>query len=207
MAAGRKGRDSREKILRAATKEFAQKGIDGARGDSIAESSGVNKNMIYHYFGSKEGLFIEVLERMYETVRDRQEDLSIRDLPPAEGIRKLIELTADVWIETPEFQMLLNSENLHKARHVKKSKKITNMYNPLMETIRVLLERGEKEGVFRSGIDPIDLYISITALSAYYVSRRHTFEAIFKTKLMTADRIQKRKDSISETILRYLATA
>lgn len=207
MVAGRKRKDSREKILRAATKEFAQKGIDGARVDSIAEASGVNKNMIYHYFGSKEGLFIVVLERMYETVRERQEDLSIRDLPPADGMRKLIELTADVWIEMPEFQMLLNSENLHKARHVRKSKKITNMYNPLMETIRELLNRGEKEGAFRSGIDPVDLYISITALSAYYVSRRHTFEAIFKTKLMTPERIRKRKETISDTILRYLAAA
>lgn len=207
MAAGRKRGDSREKILRAATKEFARKGIDGARVDSIAKASGVNKNMIYHYFGNKEGLFIVVLERMYEIVRNRQEDLSIRDLPPTEGMRRLVELTADVWIEMPEFQMLLNSENLHKARHVRKSKKITRMYNPLMETIRELLDRGEKEGAFRSGIDPIDLYISITALSAYYVSRRHTFEAIFSTELMTSERIQKRKETISDTILRYLAAA
>ncbi|MFC4350250.1 TetR/AcrR family transcriptional regulator [Fodinicurvata halophila] len=201
--AGTRG-DSRELILQTAISEFASKGLDGARVDSIANAAGLNKNMIYHYFGSKEQLFIAALESVYQTVRDRQQDLSIRDMGPEEGMRRLIEFTADVWIEMPEFVRLLNSENLHEARHVKQSSKIISMYNPLMDTLRELLRKGEQEGVFRSDVDPVDLYISITALSAYYVSHRHTFEAIFQTPLMTPERLEQRKATICETILRFL---
>lgn len=200
----RKRGNSKERILEAAVSEFSQKGLDGARVDEIAAVSGVNKNMIYHHFNSKEQLFIAVLERVYETVRNRQQDLNIRGMSPEDGMRKLIEFTADVWIDMPEFTRLLSSENLHEARHVKQSDKIIGMYNPLIETIAGLLEKGEKTGAFRSGVDPVDLYISITSLSAYYVSHRHTFEAIFKTKLMTPERLKQRKEVICDMILRFL---
>jgi TetR/AcrR family transcriptional regulator len=204
MTGGRQRTSSREQILKAATHEFARKGLDGARVDVIAKRSRVNKTMIYHYFKSKEGLFIAVLEVVYETVRARQQDLNIRGMEPEEGMRHLVEFTADVWIEFPEFTRLLGSENIHEARHVKKSKKIIEMYNPLVDTIRELLVRGEERGVFCRGVDPIDLYISITSLSAYYVAHRYTFEAVFQTQLMTPDRIAQRKKVICETILRYL---
>ncbi|MGV6872102.1 TetR/AcrR family transcriptional regulator [Pseudochelatococcus sp. B33] len=195
---------SRDKILSAALQEFAMKGIDGARVDEIALASGVNKNMIYHYFGSKENLFVEVLESVYETVRSRQDDLSLKELDPVSAMRALIEHTADIWIEVPELNRLLASENLHKAAHVKKSTKIQNMYHPLVASLSDILGRGEREGVFRSGIDPIDLYISITSLSAYYVAHRYTFEAIFKRKLMTKARTNAKKKTICDMILRYL---
>jgi TetR/AcrR family transcriptional regulator len=195
---------TKEKILEAATKEFADKGYDGARVDEIALSSCVNKNMLYHYFGNKEQLFTAVLERTYEIIRSRQSDLRIRGMAPEEGMRRLVEFTAKIWIEIPEFNRLLASENLHEARHVKQSRKIIAMYNPLLETIGELLDRGKRLGVFRDGIDPIDLYISVSALSAYYISHHHTFEAIFQTKLMTARRLQQRQKHVVEMVLRYL---
>lgn len=195
---------TKEKILEAATKEFADKGYDGARVDEIARSSCVNKNMLYHYFGNKEQLFTSVLERTYEIIRSRQSDLHIRGMAPEEGMRRLVEFTAKIWIEIPEFNRLLASENLHEARHVKQSRKIIAMYNPLLETINELLKRGKQLGVFRGGIDAIDLYISVSALSAYYISHHHTFEAIFRTKLMTPKRLQQRQKHIVEMVLRYL---
>lgn len=195
---------SRQRILDAALQEFSTKGLDGARVDKIAEASAANKNMIYHYFKSKEQLFIAVLENVYEAVRTRQQDLVLRDLDPIAAMRRLVDRTADIWIELPEFNRLLASENLHEARHVRKSKKIIGMYNPLIQSIRSILDRGVAEGVFRPDIDPIDLYISITSLSAYYVAHRFTFEAIFKTKLMTEKKLQKRKEVIAEMILSYL---
>lgn len=195
---------TQERILVAATREFADKGFDGARVDEIARVSEVNKNSLYHYFGSKEQLFIAVLERTYETIRKRQSDLSIRGMEPEEGMRRLIEFTADIWIEIPEFNRLLASENLHEAKHVKQSRRIAKMYNPLLETIRELLERGKALGVFRNNIDPIDLYISISALSAYYVSHHYTFEAIFNTPLMQPKRLKQRQEHAVEMILRYL---
>jgi TetR/AcrR family transcriptional regulator len=201
-----KGRNggSYERILQAALQEFAKKGIDGARVDEIARASGANKNMIYHYFKSKEKLFIAVLENVYENVRARQQDLSLRGLDPLSAMRRLIEHTADVWIEVPEFNRLLASENLHHAKHVRRSAKIQGMYPALIETLRDILARGVKEGVFRPGIDPVDLYISITSLSAHYVAHHFTFDAIFKTKLMSPRKIRERKDTICHMILRYL---
>jgi TetR/AcrR family transcriptional regulator len=200
----RNGEASREQILEAATREFSMKGLDGARVDEIARTANVNKQMIYHYFDSKERLFIAVLERTYKTVRDRQQDLSLRNLAPEAAMRRLVEFTADVWIDMPEFTRLLASENLHQAAHVRQSEVITSMYHPLVETLRELLARGAKEGIFRKNIDPIDLYISITSLSAHYVAHRYTFEAIFDTKLMTPKRLRQRKDTICDMIIRYL---
>lgn len=195
---------SHDRILQAALQEFANKGMDGARVDEIARASGVNKNMIYHYFKSKENLFTAVLEKVYESVRSRQHDLSLRGLDPAAAMRRLIEHTADVWIEVPEFNRLLASENLHRAKHVRRSKKILSMYPPLIERLRDILDRGAKDGVFRPGVDPIDLYISVTSLSAHYVAHRFTFEAIFKTKLMSPKKVQQRKEAICDMILRSL---
>lgn len=195
---------SRERILLAATQEFAEKGYDGARVDEIARISQLNKNALYHYFGSKEQLFTAVLERAYAMIRDRQSDLSIRGMNPVEGMRRLVEFTAHIWVDMPEFNKLLASENLHEARHVKQSEIIPSMYNPLMDTIKELLEKGEKAGVFRSGVDPVDLYISISALSSHYISHRFTFEAIFKRPLMTSQRLKQRIDHAADMVLRYL---
>jgi len=190
--------------MQAALQEFAHKGIDGARVDEIARVSGANKNMIYHYFRSKENLFVAVLESVYENVRSRQQDLSLRDLDPVAAMRRLIEHTADIWIEVPEFNRLLASENLHQAKHVRRSKKIQSMYSPLIDTLKGILERGVKDGVFRDGVDPVDLYISVTSLSAHYVAHHFTFDAIFKTNLMSPKKIAQRKSTISAMILRYL---
>jgi TetR/AcrR family transcriptional regulator len=192
------------KILEASIQEFVDKGYDGARMDEIAARSGMSKNLLYHYFGSKERLFIAVLEEVYDTLRHRQSDLQIRDMDPETGMRRLVEFTGKVWIDRPDFLRILASENLHEARHIRKSKKITQMYNPLLATINVVLESGAKKGVFRKDVDPIDLYISISALTAHYVSNRHTFEAVFKTSLMTEKRIRQRLRHASGVIMAYL---
>lgn len=195
---------SREKILSAAVREFAEKGLDGARVEKIARRSRVNKNLLYHYFGDKDQLFLAVLEHVYQTLRDHQSDLSIRGMEPEDGMRKLVEFTANVWIEMPDFLRILSSENLHEARHVRQSRKISGMYNPLLDTINELLHQGVKKGAFRSGVDPIDLYISISSLSAHYVANRHTFEAIFQTSLMTPKRLRTRLAHITDMVLRYV---
>jgi TetR/AcrR family transcriptional regulator len=203
-ASKRRNGGSHDRILQAALQEFANKGIDGARVDEIARVSGVNKNMIYHHFKSKENLFVAVLENVYENVRSRQQDLSLRGLDPISAMRQLIEHTADVWIEVPEFNRLLASENIHQAKHVRRSKKIQNMYPPLIESLRDILERGAKDGVFRPDVDPIDLYISVTSLSAHYVAHHFTFDAVFKTNLMSPKKLRQRKETICNMILGYL---
>src|SRR5215213_5474718 len=154
---------TRERILLHATAEFAARGYDGARVDGIARRCRLSKNMLYHYFGSKEGLFIAVLERAYETLRKRQRDFAIRGSDPGEAMRRLVAHTFQALLEHQEFIALLNSENLHKGRHIQRSRHIRQLYDPLVDTIREVLRRGAAQGLFRPDIDPVTLYLSLSS--------------------------------------------
>lgn len=197
-------RRTREMILDGALVEFSEKGFDGARIDEIAMRAGVNKNLLYHHYGSKDGLFTALLERTYDTIRRRQNDLRLRGMDPVEGMRKLVIFTGRIWVQFPEFLRLLQSENLNGGRHVRASEKIQRMYNPLVDTIGELLERGTRAGVFRKNLDPIDLYISISALTAHYITNHHTFEALFGQRLLAPRRIRQRLEHAADMVERYL---
>jgi len=197
-------RKTRDMILDGALSEFAQKGFDGARIDEIALRAGVNKNLLYHHYGSKDGLFTALLERTYETIRSRQNDLRLRGMDPTDGMRQLVLFTGRIWIQFPEFLRLLQSENLNGGRHVQTSSEIRKMYNPLLDTINELLVRGVKSGKFRKGVDPIDLYISISALTAHYISNSHTFEAVFGQRLLTPQRLRQRLEHAAQMVLRFI---
>ena len=197
-------RKTREMILDGALTEFSEKGFDGARIDEIALRAGVNKNLLYHHYGSKDGLFTALLERTYDTIRRRQKDLQLRGMDPVVGMRKLVIFTGRIWVQFPEFLRLLQSENLNGGRHVRASSEIPKMYDPLLDTIGELLERGSNTGVFRKDVDPIDLYISISALTAHYITNHHTFEALFGQRLMSPQRIKQRLEHAADMVERYL---
>jgi TetR/AcrR family transcriptional regulator len=198
---------TRDRILEAATGEFADRGFDAGRMDEIALRARVAKNVLYYYFGSKDDLFSAVLERTYEAIRARQQDLHLRNLEPVEAMRQLVVFTGRIWSQFPHFQRLLHSENLHGGRHVARSERIRQLYNPLMDTLTALLARGHAAGVFRADVDAVDLYISVTSLSAHYVAHQHTFEAIFGKRLMTPARLKQRLDHAAEMVLAYLRAA
>lgn len=197
-------RKTREAILDGALVEFAEKGFDGARIDEIALRAGVNKNLLYHHYGSKDGLFTALLERTYDTIRRRQKDLQLRGMDPVEGMRKLVIFTGKVWVQFPEFLRLLQSENLNGGRHVRASREIPRMYNPLFDTIDELLERGTRTGVFRKDIDAVDLYISISSLTAHYITNHHTFEALFGQRLLAPNRVKQRLEHAADMVERFL---
>ena len=173
-------------ILDAATQEFAGHGLGGARVDRIALRAKTNKRMLYYYFGGKEALFLAVLERAYEHIRGEEQQLNLTDLKPDEGLRQLIAFTWNYYLAHPEFMTLLNSENLHRAAHLKRSRKILAMHSPLVATLSEILDRGIREGVFRRGVDPVQLYVSIAALGYFYLSNNHTLSTIFGRDLMSA---------------------
>jgi TetR/AcrR family transcriptional regulator len=195
---------TRNEIISASLYEFSNKGYDGGRVDEIALRAGINKNVLYHHFGNKDGLFVAVLQHTYESIRGRQKDLQLRTLDPENGMRRLVVFTGRIWVQVPEFQRLLMSENLIGGKHMAQLENVTQLYNPLLATITDLLERGTAAGVFRANVDPIDLYISITSLTAHYVNNQHTFEAIFDQKLMTPQRIKQRLDHAAEMIIRFV---
>jgi TetR/AcrR family transcriptional regulator len=195
---------SRGRIIKAAIDEFSAKGFDGARVDELARRSGVNKTLIYQYIGNKDRLFTAALEATYGTIRERQRDFMAGRLPPEEGVRQLALLLMAIWVEHQEFGRLLATENFSGGKHIRKSKVIREMYNPLVDALDALLEQGAQQGIFRDGIDPIDLYISISALSAYYVSHQHTLNALFQTDVMNPRRLRQREKHIIDMILRYV---
>jgi len=195
---------SQARILAAAEQEFAEHGYEGARIDKIVRRAGVSKNLAYHYFGGKEDLFLIVLERMYERMRDHHADLQIKGSTPIEGMEQLVRHTFQHFVEYPQVISLLNSENLHKAEHVKNSGKLPKLYSTLSGVIKDLLRRGEEAGVFRKGVDPQELYITISSLGYFYLSNRHTLGAIYQTDLSDPARIEARADHIVSVVLGYL---
>src|SRR5579875_799704 len=171
--------ETRRSILEAATAEFAGKGLAGARVDEIAERAGVSKRMLYHYFGNKEALWLEVLESTYIRIRSEERRLELGHLPPEQDMRRLIEFTIGYSHAHPEFVTLLIGENLHRAAYLRRSQKIREMHTSLLAEISHLLERGVRDGVFRAGVDPRELYITTAALGFFYYSNIHTLSVIF----------------------------
>ncbi len=196
---------TQERILHAATDEFSRFGLGGARVDRIAARAGANKRMLYYYFGNKEDLFLSVLESRYAHIRRAELGLRLGALDPVEGIRRLIEFTWQYYLKHPEFLVLLNSENLHRARHLRRSRQIAAMHSPLVATLRILLQRGAREGKFRRGVDPVQLYISIAALGYFYLSNRHTLSTIFQRDLLAARSKAERLKHMTALVLGYLA--
>jgi len=208
MAARNQRRDparNQERILGAATDEFARHGLGGARVDRIAARAGANKRMLYYYYGNKEALFLAVLESRYAHIRRAEQGLRLGDFDPVEGVRRLVAFTWNYYLKHPEFLTLLNSENLHRARHLKRSRQIAAMHSPLVALLKDLLERGARNGEFRNDVDPVQLYISIAALGYFYLSNRHTLSTIFERDLLSARNQSDRLKHMTELVLGYLS--
>ena len=191
-------------ILEVAMREFSEKGLAGARIDLIAEAMRTSKRMIYYYFGSKEGLYIAVLEEAYRRMREIESHLQLQDLPPEDALRKLVGFTVDYQLAHPEFIRLVMNENMHRGEYLARSSTIEQLNVPAIEGLRDVIERGQRAGVFRSGIDAVDLHMSISALSVFNVANRHTFALIFKRDLESAAAIVARRDSIIEMVVRFV---
>jgi AcrR family transcriptional regulator len=191
-------------ILAAAVAEFTEKGYAGARIDAIAERSGANKRMIYHYFGDKDGLYMAVLESAYVGIRSAEAELHLADLEPVEAIERLVGFTWDYFIAHPEFLSILSTENLHRARFLKKSKRVLQLHSPLVSMISDVLKRGAGRGVFRRDADPVYVYISIASLGIFYLSNRWTLSTIFTRDLTAQPEIRAWGRHIAAVILGYL---
>lgn len=196
---------TRARILDAAVKGFAAKGFDGARVETIARDAEVNINLVYHYFGNKEALFIAVMEHAYAVIRSHHKDMELRGLPPVDAMRRLVSSTFRMFVDFPELIGLLESENMHEARHIRQSEVVRDLYNPLLDFVGETLARGVSEGIFREGIDPVELFISINAEGYFYISNRHTLAFIIHQELMTEERLREREAHIVDVILRFLA--
>lgn len=195
------------RILAAAKKEFAKNGLAGARIDEIAERAKANKRMIYHYYGNKEDLFRTVLEEAYLDIRSAEKKLNLEHLPPREALEKLVLFTWQYYLRNPEFITLVNSENLHKARHIKKSERVGPAQRRLVGMVEDILARGVEDGVFRPGIDPVQLNITIAAVNYYYLTNRFTGAYLFERDMMSKEALDARIAFNLETIMRMVCVS
>ncbi len=191
-------------ILEVATREFAEKGLAGARIDEIAEATRTSKRLIYYSFGSREGLYIRVLEEAYRRTRAIEADLHLEDLEPEAALRRLVGFTVDYQWAHPEFIRLVMTENIHRGEYLAQSRSIHDLNVPAIEGLQRVYERGVAAGVFRAGLDPIDLHMSISALSVFNVANRHTFSLIFQRDMGTPQAQVERREQIVEMLVRFL---
>ncbi len=194
----------RIRILEAAKKEFAAYGLAGARIDRIAAEADANKRMLYYHVGNKEDLYLAVLEAAYEKIRAEERGLDLEHLDPSAAIARLIDFTWNYFIRNPEFLALLNTENVAKARNLKRSSKVKSMHSPFVEMIRTIVDRGVKTGEFRVAMDPVQLYISIAGLCFFYLSNSATLSFIFGRDLLKKDAKKERLEHVIMLVLAAL---
>jgi AcrR family transcriptional regulator len=192
-------------IIDIATQEFSEKGLSGARIDEIAERTQTSKRMIYYYFESKEGLYRAVLEDRYRRIRSIEADLDLEHKPPMQALADLVRFTIDYQMANPDFVRLVMVENIHHGEHIAQLSQTQQEGMSAIGNLRDIIERGMKEGVMRKGLDAIDVHMSISALCVFNVANRHTFSTIFKIDMASPTAAKKRREAVTEMVLRYVA--
>jgi AcrR family transcriptional regulator len=191
-------------ILAAAIAEFSEKGVGGARIDRVADRAGVNKRMIYHYFGDKQALYGHVLRTLYGRIRAAERDLKLESSDPAEAIRQLALFTWRYFVATPEFLSLLAAENLARADTLKRAAWTDEVNSPLIGMISDILKRGEASGQFKRGLDPVDVYVTIAGLGWFYLSNQHTLSVAFGRDFTEERRLDIWGEHVADVVLAWL---
>lgn len=196
---------TRDNILKAATKVFARYGYEGGSVEKISKAAKSFDRMIYYYFGSKEGLFIEVLEETYRRMNDAESKLDLDTAKPVEALQAVIRFVVGYYRKNPEFITLLNTENLHKGKHISKSMRAREYSSPAIEVIRRVLESGQAQGLFRKDVSARDVYLLIAATGYFYMSNRHTLSAFLGEDLETLEALAHWESFVIDSVLRTVA--
>ncbi|MDF1792688.1 MAG: TetR/AcrR family transcriptional regulator [Thalassobaculaceae bacterium] len=195
---------TRAGLLEAATLEFARYGFDGARVDRIVRSAGCNTRMLYHYFDNKEKLYLQVLEATYHDIREKEQQLDLATLAPRDALLRLTRFTWDHFRANQIFIDLTRNENLTGGQFIRQSAAIAEMSSPLISMIEDTIGRGLILADFRHEVDPLQLYVSIVALSSHHLSNAHTLSAVFKTDLTAPDWLEARYAHVETLVLRMV---
>jgi AcrR family transcriptional regulator len=196
-------RGSREKILRVAYKEFSQKGLSGARVDRIAHQAKTSKNMIYYHFGSKDGLYREVMRQSYVRHRIAERDAKIDVSDPVAALAALVARSFDYLCHNEMFVRLVMNENMNHAKHLKDFSDLKADNQEIIETLDAILQAGKSRGLFREEIEPVEMHMTISALGFHYVSNRYTFSVLFDLDMKSEEAFTKRRDEVIDVVLRW----
>lgn len=192
------------KILQAATAEFARHGYQGARTERIVARARCNMRMLYHYYGSKEKLYLAVLESIYEDIREKERGLALDHLAPLAGIAALVDFTFRHFAGNPTFVEITLNENIEHGVHIARLRRVREMSSPLIGQIETLLRAGEAAGVLRTGIDPLQLYVSIVALSCHHLNNAYTLSAAFGSEIASPSWREERAAHVRDLVLTYV---
>jgi AcrR family transcriptional regulator len=206
-AAMRKPKDpaaNRASIIAAAIDEFAQRGFKGASMDAIAARTRTTRALINYYFGSKETLYISVLEQVYAQIREAESQLALDHLAPADAMRRIVEFSFDYYLAHEDFVRLIVAENQANGRHLKKSATMRALNRPIIDRVASVIARGQAQGTFRPDAAPVDVYMAVAALGIFNVTNRYTFSTIFEHQMGAQGNVAKRRDFIATLILGYL---
>lgn len=195
---------SQQAILLAATAEFSQHGLKGARVDQIAAAAGINKQLLYRYFGNKDDLYLRVLEDVYYRFREDEMALALETLSPVKAIRMFIASMVERVHSQPHFARLVIDENFHEGRHLKHSDRVRELHAEMLARIEKLLKRGVRDGEFRKGVNAVQLFASIASLSTFYVTNTHTLTAIFGDRFETLQETSTITAHIEQMVLSFI---
>jgi len=198
---------NRARILAAAKAEFAARGFDAASMDAIAGRTHTTRAMINYYFGSKEKLYLAVLERAYAEIREAEEELHLDHLPPLAAIRRIVEFTYDYYVSHEDFVRLVVSENQGQGRHLKRSAALRKLNRPIVDRLSAVIERGRAAGVFRADVDPLDVHMAIAALGMFNVTNQYTFGTIFQREMGAKGNVGRRRDVVADIVTTWLGPA
>jgi AcrR family transcriptional regulator len=196
---------NRARILEAAIEEFAARGFKGASMDAIAARTHTTRALINYYFGGKEKVYLAVLEHVYGEIRQAEDRLDLDHLSPVDAIRRIVEFTYNYYLEHEGFVRLVVAENQAGGRRLKKSRTMRSLNRSIIDTLRRVLERGQRDGTFRPDIDPVEIHKAIAALGMFNVTNQHTFAAIFQREMGTKGDVAGRRAMATDMILRYVA--
>ncbi|MDB5894135.1 MAG: TetR family transcriptional regulator [Rhodoferax sp.] len=193
---------TRDSILHAATKVFAKHGYDGGSVEKISTAARSYDRMIYYYFGSKEGLYIEVLEDAYRRMNEAESKLVLDERRPVEALRAVIHFVVGYYRKNPAFITLLNTENLHKGRHIGKSLKAREYSSPAIAIVGRILAEGAAQKLFRTDLQTRDVYLMILSMAYFYIANRHTLSAFLGENLEAAEAVAHWEAFVTEAVLR-----
>jgi AcrR family transcriptional regulator len=197
---------TRAEIIDVATDEFAGRGYGGARVDEIASRTRTTKRMIYYYFGGKEQLYLAVLERAYAEIRAAERTVDVDHLDPVAAVRRLAEVTFDHHEAHPAFIQLVGVENAQQARHMTHVARLVDLNSSAVAVLHRVLELGRREGLFRSGVDALDVHMLISSFCFFRVANRHTFGALFDRDLLDPARREHYRTMLGDLVTGYLRT-
>ena len=195
---------NRASIVAEAIDEFAARGFKGASMDAIAARTRTTRALINYYFGSKEKLYIAVLEQLYSEIRDAEGRLDLEHLTPVEAVRRIVEFTYNYYLAHEGFVRLVVAENQAQGRHLKKSRTMRTLNRPIIDRLSRVMARGQADGRFRGDVDPVEIHKAIAALGMFNVTNRHTFGAIFQREMGSNGDVASRCNIVAEMMLRYL---